>query len=186
VLLYRVFPYLAGAAAGQPGHADFLFRGQGHGRWDNPAHYLGRYLAGSPSAAVGEVFGHLHTWGDDMLEFPAIPDARRAIGTYALPDDVALLDFDNANALAERSLRPTEIVSPNRSATQKIALDAFIEAQSDGAKRWAGLSWWSSQRSFWPVHIIWGVTPVCQQVDDLDVSHSALQDAAKTLSKTFV
>lgn len=183
MLLYRVFPYLEGAPAGENGHPGFLWSAQGTGRWDNPAHYLAWYLASHAAGAIAEVFGDLRIWNDAMFELPALPGARRALGTYGVPDDTPLLDFDDANALAARALRPTQIVSPNRAATQQIALDAFNEVGADGSRTWAGLTWWSSRRASWPVHCLWGTTPTCEDVTRLDVAHPAVQDAATALSK---
>ena len=183
MLLYRVFPFLPGAVAGQPGSAEYLHPRQGRARWDNPGHYLCWYLANDATGAVGEVFAQIETWNDAMFEFPLIAGSRRALGIYSLPDDTPLLDLDDANALVERALRPTQVVSPNRSLTQGIASGIFEETRHNGTKRWEGLSWWSFQRSSWPVHCVWGSTPACQSVEDLGVTHPAVQDAAQTLNK---
>lgn len=183
MLLYRIFPHDPSAAPGKPGHPDFLYPGQGAGRWDNPDKYVGWYMASSPTAAVGEVFGDLRAWNEAMFEFPAIAGVRRALGTYSLPDSTPLLDLDDANALVDRALRPTQIVSPNRRATQQIALDIFDETTANGQPRWAGLTWWSARRSSWPAHFVWGATPACEAVEFLDLAHAAVQDAATSLAK---
>lgn len=39
MLVYRVFPHLNSAKAGEPGHPSYLHRPQGTGRRDNPDHY---------------------------------------------------------------------------------------------------------------------------------------------------
>jgi hypothetical protein len=183
VLLYRIFGHDPDAATGEPGHPDFLYPGQGSGRWDNPDHYLGWYMASSPAAAVGEVFGDLASWDDAMFDFPFLEGARRVLGTYSVPDSIALLDLDDAAALADRTLRPTQVVSPNRVATQRVALDIFNEQDRSGARLWAGVTWWSSRRAYWPVHFIWGQTPACESIDSLHVAHPAVRDAATALSK---
>jgi hypothetical protein len=183
VLLFRIFAYESSAKAGQPGSPGYLYPGQGAGRWDNPDVYVGWYLASSPSATVGEVFGDLSAWGDGMFEVPFLPGARRALGTYSVPDSIPLLDLDDPTALADRSLRPTQVVSPNRAATQRIARDIAEERDGAGETLWDGLTWWSSRRSYWPVHFIWGQAPECVNVEDLEMRHPAVQDAATALAK---
>jgi hypothetical protein len=183
VLLYRTFAYDPDAKPGEPGHPDYLHPVQGSGRWDNPDIYMGWYLAGDAAATVGEVFGDLSSWDDAMFDAPFLPTGRRALGTYAVPDSIPLLDLDNATALADRSLRPTQIVSPNRPATQQIARSIAEERDSAGDPLWDGLTWWSSRRSYWPVHFIWGQQPVCVNVENLDIDHHAVKDAAAALAK---
>lgn len=183
MLLYRVFPHDPSATAGQTGHPDVLYPGQGAGRWDNPDKYVGWYLVSSATAAIGEVFGDLSTWSESMFDFPAKPGVRRALGTYSLPDSTPLMNLDDANALVARSLRPTQVVSPNRRATQQIALDIFNETTADGQPRWVGLTWWSSRCSTWPAHFVWGAAPLCQGVETLSLEHMAVQDAATALAK---
>jgi len=186
MLFYRVFPYLHGQPPDQPGNPEYLYPHQGNGRWDNPVQYLCWYLADSASGAIGEVFAQIETWSEAMFDFPAIPDSRRALGTYSLPDDAPLLNLDDPNALVERAMRPTQVASPNRSMTQGIASDIFGETKHDGTQRWQGLSWWSFHRSFWPVHCIWGATPDIQSVDELSIAHPAVLDAVQTLNKPIV
>ena len=110
MLVYRVFPYLPTAAHGEPGHPLYEHQPQRGGRIDHPDYYVW-YVATQAAAAVGESFGNLGCWGDTMFPFPAIPGARRALGVYRLPDELRLLDLDDAAALAERALRPTQIVT---------------------------------------------------------------------------
>lgn len=183
MLLYRIFAHDPSARAAEPGHPGYVHPGQGAGRWDNPDLYVGWYLATSPAATVGEVFGDLSSWDDAMFEAPFVPRGRRALGTYAVPDSIPLLDLDDARELAARALRPTQVVSPNRAATQRIAREIAAERDSEGVPRWHGLSWWSSRRSHWPVHCVWGQPPVCVDVEHLDLDHPAVRDAATALAK---
>lgn len=185
MLLYRVFAYDPNASAGQSGHPGYLYPGQGAGRWDNPDLYLGWYLASNAAAAVGEVFGNLALWRDSMFEVPYLDGARRALAVYSVPDALTLLDLDDASALVERALRPTQVVSPNRRVTQRIARDIAGECDAGGVPLWAGLSWWSSWRSYWPVHFVWGHTPTCESVEALDLDHPAVRDAATALSRAL-
>jgi hypothetical protein len=179
VLLYRVFPHVAGAGrTDRPGHPLYVHPTQGQGRWDNPSLYLVRYLATSPEAAVGEAFGGLHTWTPAMLAFPAIAGAERRLATYRFDEEAnPLLDLDDARALVTRNLRPTDIVRRNRPRTQSIAAAIHNE------RTWSGISWWSYQRPQWTVVGLWQPDALkVESVADLP-GHPAILDAALTLAK---
>ncbi len=72
MLVYRVFPYLASARAGAPGHPLYEHTPQRGGRADHPDYYVW-YLSQQAEAACGESFGNHSTWDDSMLKFPLIP-----------------------------------------------------------------------------------------------------------------
>lgn len=191
MLAYRVFPFDPSALAGAAGHPMYLHRPKGKGRLDNPRHYDTWYFAASPEAAVGEVFGDITVWGDDMVEIPALPTAPRTLGVFELPDDVRLLDLDDARALQSRGLRPTQVIARNRAVSQGWALEIFAEQNDLGERRWDGVRWWSFHRPHWTVFGLWYATsePARHRLVDsarLDVGHSAVMDAARTLGKTFL
>ncbi len=178
MLLYRVFPHLPRAKPGEPGHPLYVHPLQGKGRWDNPALYLARYLAASAEAAVGEAFANLSTWSPAMLAAPFPAGSVRRLGTYRI-DETAnpLLDLDDAQALLDRHLRPTDIVVRNRPRTQSIAGAVFAEGH------WAGISWWSYHRPQWTLLTLWSTVHIAdERVEDID-GHPALTDAAKVLAK---
>jgi hypothetical protein len=183
VLVYRVLPYLDSADRGEPGHPDYLSPDQGKGRLDNPDRYRCWYLAFEASTAVGEVFADLVHWREEMFPFPALDGARRALGTYEVPDGVPLLDLDDARNLLDRGLRPTQVIERNRPATQAWALRVFEETDHDGASRWSGVRWWSFHRPQWRVLGLWGHDPRCVQVERLDLGHPTVVDAADALAK---
>lgn len=177
MLLYRVFPYRSAARRRSPGHPLYVHPGQGKGRWDNPASYLAWYMAQEPTSAVGEVFAAVGTWRDEMFAFPQIPGAQRALGVYRLPDDLPYVDLDDAQTLVERGMRPSQVVERNRPYTQAKALDIYQE------RRWHGIRWWSLHRPQWRVWCLWDIDLVCEDVQDLDVEHVAVRDAASVLAK---
>lgn len=183
MLVYRVFPYLASAGPDEPGDPGYLHTGQGKGRLDNPDRYRCWYVALDASGAVGEVFADLLKWREEMFPFPAIAGARRALGVYEIPDDTPLLDLDDARNLLDRGLRPTQVIERNRPATQAWALRAFEEADRDGTPKWSGVRWWSFHRPQWRVLGVWGRTPQNVDVEDLDLEHPAIVDAARALAK---
>lgn len=177
MLLYRVFPYLAGARKGEPGHPLYVHPAQGMGRWDNPGSYLAWYLAAEPTGAVGESFAGLSLWREEMFDFPQIPGARRALGTYELPDDLPYVDLDDAATLVERGMRPSQVVERNRPYTQGKALGIYEE------QKWNGIRWWSFSRPQWRVWCLWDIDPECENVEPLTAEHIAVRDAAATLSR---
>jgi hypothetical protein len=155
MLLYRVFPYLPGVRDGLPGSALHLHRPQGGGRWDNPALYDTWYLSTSPEGAIAETFGNLPEWGPTMFETPFLPGGRRALATFSVPDDLSMVNLDDAQTLVERGMRPTQVVIRNPGYTQGQAARAFAERDSLGNRRWAGISWWSFHRPIFTNLALW-------------------------------
>ena len=178
MLLYRVAPVLDGVVdPGEPGHPLYVHPHQGAGRWDNPDLYLAMYVASEPTSAVGERSPTCSRWYADMLPFPVLPGAERRLITYQLDEDAhPLLDLDDAKALADRNLRPTEVAIRNRPRTQQIARRIHAE------ERWAGISWWSTHRPQWRVHVLWTAELEVMRVEGLP-GHPSVLDAARTLDK---
>jgi RES domain-containing protein len=176
LLLYRVFPYLEGVAADEPGHALYVHPRQGSGRWDNPGRYLARYLATSPVSAIGEAFAHLKIWTPAMLRRPDLSGSERRIGVYQFDDTISpLLDLDDASVLLERHLRPTDVVIRNRAKTQQIAAQVFDEG------RWAGIEWWSYHRPQWSLVVLWAAPNLTVRSVERLPGHAALDEAANSL-----
>jgi hypothetical protein len=179
VLIYRVIPYLPGAPPGQPGHALYVPAAfQGQGRWDNPSRYVLLYAAPAPETAIGEAFANLQRWSDAMLPVPWLAGARRCLAVLEVDETThPTLDLDDAAALLDRHLRPTDVVIRNRPRTQTIAAAVHDEG------RWSGLRWWSYHRPQWPVMALWDVGGVTVRAVEPIPGHPALFAAADTLSK---
>ena len=135
MLLYRVFPYLDSAKAGEAGHPLYVHPAQGKDRWDNPSAYLAWYMASERNSAVAAVFAQLSMWRDTMFPFPQIPGSRRALGIYRLPDELPYVDLPQT--FVDRGMRPSQVVERNRPYTQGKALEIYNE------KRWNAIRWWS-------------------------------------------
>lgn len=192
MLVYRVFPYLSTASdAGVQGHPMHLHKPQGHGRWDNPLSYDTWYFAKAPECAVGETFGNLTEWSDDMFDFPIVPGSRRTLGVFDLPDDLPVIDLDDAKMLLDRGIRPSKVVSPNRSHTQAMALSINDEFHAHGPRMWSGIQWWSSWRSHWEVVVAFvqagdDLPHELVKIEHLDITHPAVVVAAHTLRRAVV
>lgn len=180
MLVYRVFPYLDTAPPGEAGHPLYEHRPQRGGRADHPDYYVW-YLARQPEAACGETFGNLAQWGEGMFEFPAVPDARRALGVYELPNDLRLCDLDDPYRLVELGLRPTQVVTRNLAVTSAWAHRVWSQrTPAIEGPQWQALQWWSFHRPSWTVLASW-IQPELVEVQPLDVHHPALVAAATAL-----
>lgn len=182
MLAYRVFPHLAAARPGKPGHPLYEHRPQRGGRIDHPDYHVW-YLSRFSEAACGETFGNLSRWDASMFEFPQIPGSSRAIGVYELPDDLRVLDLDDPAQLVRLGLRPTQTVVRNLAVTQAWGHRIWSETDPHGGdRRWQAVSWWSYHRPAWTVLGSW-LRPEVIRVEPLDISHPALIDAAKALQR---
>jgi hypothetical protein len=185
VLFYRVFPHLASASAGAPGHPEYEHRPQRGGRIDHPD-YFTWYLAREAAGAVGESFGNVATWDPSMFEFPFLPGARRALGTYTVPDDLRVLDLNDPAEVVERWLR----ADPDRGAQPGLhpCLGQSIWDERDpddpAARRWQAVQWWSLQRPTWSI-LASSAGPTFVQVEPLTLTHPAVRDAAEALLRVL-
>lgn len=187
MLLYRVFLHDPAARPGANGHASFLYRPQGAGRWDNPGLYDAWYLSREPEGAVGETFGNIPDWTPSMLQHP---DGRlhRALATFSVPDDIPVFDFDDPANLVRLGMRPSRVVVRNKAFTQGKAALVFAERDDAGKRRWAGLGWWSFHRPTWDNIMLWHVPGDAFPLTVMDVamltmSSPALIEAARALNR---
>lgn len=118
---------------------------QGLGRFDIPKFAVTLYAAESPAAAVGETFAAQRLWTDDML-WSGYTQRRRHLVEYEYTGPV--LELDDAALLAARGYRPSEIVARNRSRSQEIALELWLDDVR-------ALRWWSYHRPEWRILSIW-------------------------------
>ncbi|GAA0259594.1 hypothetical protein GCM10009539_51250 [Cryptosporangium japonicum] len=184
MLLYRVIPHVSGVQPGLPGHALHVSPRQGDGRFDNPAHYRITYFALEASGAVGESFGDVPDWTRQMFSPECTPGSVSALVTYRLADRVRLLELDSAPNLAERGLRPSQVIERNRSASQTWALRIYGERNQRGDRLWDGVRWWSYHRPAWRIVGYWGEEPpAVLKIEPLDLDHPAVVDAAFELGR---
>jgi hypothetical protein len=177
--LYRVFPWNAAAASGEPFSPEFIPLQQGSGRFDLPnAPVL--YLGESPEHPVAEVLQGFRgrTFRTKMLRRFDHPLALVEIG---VPDDVAerLVNLDDPAQLVRLSLRPSDVASDDRRRTMAIA-SAIYET---GA---TGLRWWSRLSGDWYAVVLFlARTPVTHLTHGapelLTPAHPAVQLACRHL-----
>jgi hypothetical protein len=97
-----------------------------------------------------------------------------------------MLDLDDAEAHAARSLRPSRVVTRNRTTTQAWASDAFAEGM------WSGVAWWSYYDPDWSSCGLWcppgesmieGLT--VSSVEELHARHPAVIAAGASLLRSW-
>jgi hypothetical protein len=177
--LYRVVPYLPDASRVERGHPLFVPRSMGGNRVDNPGVYDVLYCGDSAEGAIAEVFGWKTVWEMGMLRGPReLVGSRHALVTYAVPDEFAICDLDDAKRLARMHLRPSRVVTRDRAVTQKWALDIFE------TKEFAGVSWWSYLNPDWASMGLWETSPLTvANLEVLSWTNPALRRAADALNR---
>ncbi|HEY2476337.1 MAG TPA: RES domain-containing protein [Candidatus Cybelea sp.] len=174
--LYRVFPFNADAKSSEPGGALFVPH-HGAGRIANPKLYNELYLSSTAVGALSEAFGRLDTWTDSMLALHGRP---YALATYELRDGHAVIcELDDAERLLAYNLRPSEVVTRDRSVTQAWAARIYHSG------KWAGIAWWSRYDSRWCSLGLWNRKHLRLRgrPELLTIRHAALQEAAALLPR---
>ena len=176
--LYRVLPFRGDATEGQPGHPLFIPTPTGAGRVDAPGTYSVLYVSDAPAGAVAEAFGGVPLWTPAMFDKPSFERGRRALATYELPDQAAVLDLDDPDALKRLGLRPSDVVTRDRAVTQRWALAAYRE------HRWIGVRWWSYYDPRWHSFALWDrLELTVVGVEALSLEHSSAVEAAIVLGR---
>ena len=177
--LYRVFPWDAAAAPGEPFSPQFIPPQQGSGRFDLPDEPV-LYLGESPEHPVAEVLqpfrgrafrlGMLRRFGHPL----ALVEVR-------LPHDIAarLTDLDDPTELTRLALRPSDVASDDRRRTTAIASAVHASGAS-------GLRWWSKLSGDWHAVVLFvGRIPVSRLTlgapEELTATHPAVQHACRHL-----
>lgn len=177
--LYRVFPHLANSAEDEPGGALFRPPG-GKNRADSPVPgtYRCLYLGDSPEGGIAEAFGRFDTWDSAVVEAdpatPSIPHSRFAMATYELSQDVSVRTLDDARALLDEGLLPSQVVTRDRAVSQAWAARIY------DTRRYAGVGWWSYYDSAWQSLALWDIrrltltgAPRALQIGDVEVKRAA-------------
>ncbi len=162
------------------GHPLFLWPDQGASRVDYQAgEYLVLYAGNSPVGAVAEAFGRFPRWTAAILSCPksAPVGSVKALAHYR--GRPAVLDLDSPDELAARGLRPSRIVTRQRTVTQSWARSIYDE------QAFGGVSWWSYYDPDWTSFGLWDTSDIRVQgtPELLDLDHPALLEAAASISR---
>ncbi len=176
---FRVYPHVASVARAHIGHALHRPPRQGTGRIDNPQEYLTLYAAGRPSVSVAEIFAAQPSPWDETTLYRA--DSRPYyLAEIEFPDERPVCNLDDPRVLLDRMLKPSSIVSRDRTRTQAWALDIFHES------RWDGVSWWSFYDPDVPALGLWNLADAAVvRTEILRVDSEPFIDAAKLLNRTI-
>lgn len=143
--LWRVLPLEKRAKSDRPGGALWFPRGQqGAGRHDNPEIYGCLYAAEDPLSAIAEQLAPFRGTGalrPSMLVRFGLPLALAALD---LADGATPIDLDDPLTLTNEGLRPSQVATRRRSATQIQAAELYA-----AHPRAIGIRWWSTLEASW-------------------------------------
>jgi hypothetical protein len=177
MLFYRVHFWVPSAKPGENGHPLYVWPRQGAGRIDNPPHYRTLYVADSPQGAVAETFGNHSVWTPDLyVGLPSLPGSVRAISI--LEGSPSVLDLDDASTLLDQGLRPSRVVTRNRTHTQAWALGIYTVIGGGGVR------WWSYHDPDWGSLGLWDYSSIAVvSTSPLSHKHPAVVSAASVLNR---
>lgn len=173
--LHRVIPYDASAVPTERGGALYVPPG-GTNRIDNPNLYDALYLAAAPEAAIAETFGRIPIWTPETFVHGS--GRAFALAVYEVPDDLALFDLDDVDALKSIGVtKPSTVVTRDRTKTQAWARTIFERGG------YAGITWWSYYGPDWSVMGLWDHTDVAvvEVPETLDVTTPTVRETARAI-----
>lgn len=144
------------------------------------------YAGDTVEGAVAEVFGRFDTWDAALIEArPArgdVPNSRYAVATYEVAERRPLCNLDDPVELQKHLLRPSRVVTRDRSVTQRWATSIYTSAH------FAGISWWSYYEPEWRSLGIWDLSAIAllEPPRLLRVSDVAVAEAARTICRRLV
>jgi hypothetical protein len=148
---------------------------------DPDREYTVLYVGDSAEGAVAEAFGRYSAWSSDILAPPpsAPSGTRKAIARYE--GDPLILDLDDPEVLQGWSLRPSNVVSRDRTSTQQWARSMYDTGNYDG------LSWWSYYGPRWASIGLWDVSglTVTGEPEPLTMSYDAVREAAALIRRVI-
>jgi RES domain len=148
VKLWRVLPWDPQARPEAPGGALWFPRPfQGTGRHDDPARYGCLYVCESPVSAIAEALAPFRGTGElnaELLVRMGRPLALAELELAAERSALTLVDLDDPATLTAEALRPSQVATGRRAATQAYAARLF-----DAHPEAAGLRWWSTLEASW-------------------------------------
>lgn len=143
--LWRALPFDERAARERRGGALWFPREQqGAGRHDNPELYGCLYVSEAPVSAVAEQLAPFRGTGALLPSMLIRFGQPLALAALELPDEAPGVDLDDPAVLGAEGLRPSQVATRQRSATQLQA--AAIHAAHPQA---AGIRWWSTLEGSW-------------------------------------
>ena len=117
---------------------------QGAGRHDNPDLYGCLYVSEEPVSAVAELLAPFRGTGTLLPSMLVRFGLPLALASLELPDEATIVDLDDPLALSAEGLRPSQVATRHRSATQSQAAEIHTSRPEAVAMRW-----WSTLEASW-------------------------------------
>lgn len=177
MILYRCFAWQAAARADAPdGPLWFPRPFQGDGRHDNPDVYGCLYLSDRAVSCIVEQIAAFRGQRliASLLRRRGLP---LALARLDLDDGQSLIDLDDPGVLKRERLRPSQVATRQRAATQPQALTLFHRHRSA-----AGLRWWSTWEATWTNVTLFdraAASLTLLDVTELTLDHPRLHEAAE-------
>ncbi|HKO38165.1 MAG TPA: RES family NAD+ phosphorylase [Solirubrobacterales bacterium] len=178
--LWRALPLDRSAEATEAGGPLWFPRlQQGGGRHDNPDLYGCLYVAEDPVSAVAELLAPFRGTGKLLPSMLVRYDRPLALAAIELEDGATVVDLDDPSTLIATGLRPSQVATRKRTATQRQAADVY-ESHPEAV----AIRWWSTLESSW---INWTLFDRAEGsleigiVETLTVEHPVVLEAADLL-----
>jgi hypothetical protein len=177
VRLWRALPLDSGAKAREAGGPLWFPRlQQGGGRHDNPDLYGCLYVAEEAVSCVAELLAPFRGTGKLLPSMLVRYGKPLALASLELGDGVTVVDLDDPSTLIATGLRPSQVATRRRTATQRQAADVY-ESHPEAV----AIRWWSTLESSW---INWTLFDRAEKaldvgdVDELTAEHPVVHEAA--------
>lgn len=178
--LWRALPLDSGAKAREAGGPLWFPRlQQGGGRHDNPDLYGCLYVAEEAVSCVAELLAPFRGTGKLLPSMLVRYGKPLALASLELEDGVTVVDLDDPSTLIATGLRPSQVATRRRTATQRQAAEIY-ESHPEAV----AIRWWSTLESSW---INWTLLDRAEaaldvsEVAELTVEHHVVLEAADLL-----
>jgi hypothetical protein len=106
-----------------------------------------------------------------------LPNSRYALATFEIAQSRPICNLDDAAELQAQGLRPSRVVTRDRSVTQAWATKMYQ------SRRFAGVSWWSYYEPDWRNLGIWDLSAVtiAEPPRIVRLNDLAVAEAARTI-----
>ena len=180
--LFRVIPYIGNAKRNDAGNPTYFPENLGVHRVDNLDHYKVAYLANSSECALAEKFGYLSEWRSTLLRPEvSLPRSKWALINYKLDESSKIFEMDDPQNLVKLKVRPSKVVTRDRTITQNWALKVFKTQKN------SGVSWWSYYNPDWGCAGIWDLKQLSvYSVEILTLEHPAFKQASIAIGKPLI
>lgn len=178
--LHRVFVSSPNASRpSDPGHPLYLPK-QGEGRIDDPTGaFQVWYCSEDWRVAVCEKFKDYDMWNPRVLQPPPNMPKGSLLAMATVTGAFELCDLDELQTLERLEIRPSRVVTPNRSQTQAWARKIY-EGVAGG--RLDGATWWCHWNSDYSAMGLWELSNV-EEVNTRILTVEHLTEAAPLLNR---